>query len=327
MESENKIVEKEQLEKDFDAIVKQHLNGIDLESESESVMKCDWIRINLSSFSVSALNECVEDIRRFSRSFTRMNHPELNKQTVDLMYAIQLETRNRSLQELYPEIWQPLMKASDNIKEVSESLKELRKSTKKLEKSTRRLDNSEINRSHANELAIQSCLLNQIAKNYKDIATIQLKKGEIKKGKDAMVQWDIIFVGNQDDIITIFFVEVKEIPHANDIVYISDIPKTKLDFSDKITKTDEFFTSVLNQDDSKRSNEFKIQNAILRPYLNSPRVYVYASGKMYEDIINRLNSLKHNVNVGIAYAECDHYSHCEYSQIGKTHNCPQKEEF
>jgi len=36
-----------------------------------------------------------------------MNQEELNKQTVDLMYAIQLETRNRSPRELYPEIWEP----------------------------------------------------------------------------------------------------------------------------------------------------------------------------------------------------------------------------
>ena len=93
------------------------MNAIDL--ESESVMTCDWIRIKFSSFSVLNPNACVEDIGRFSRSFTKMSHQVLNKQTVDLMYAIQLETRSRSLQELHPEIWEPLIRANETLDKIT----------------------------------------------------------------------------------------------------------------------------------------------------------------------------------------------------------------
>lgn len=113
----------ELLENEFDVIVKQHLDGIDL--ESENVVTCDWIRIDFSSFSVPSLNMCVEAVKRFSRQFTRMNHPNLNKQTVDLMYAIQLETRSRSLQELYPEIWQPLISANKILEQTNKTLDQI----------------------------------------------------------------------------------------------------------------------------------------------------------------------------------------------------------
>ena len=205
-----------------------------------------------------------------------------------------------------------------SMEEATKIIKELSISTKRLDASTSRLDKSEKNRSRANELAIERCLLRRLKKDYKDISTVNLPGGKIKKNKqNTMVQWDSIFVGSsvRNSITSIFFVEVKEIPHANDIVYISNEPKQKLDLNDKILKTDEFYTTILSQDDSNRSEEFQMQNIILRRYSNCPRIYVYASGKMNEDIINSFKSLTLPQNASVTCAQCDHYNGCEYTKM------------
>lgn len=77
-----------------------------------------------------------------------------------------------------------------------------------------------------------------------------------------------------------------------------------------------FFIEILPQDDSKRGNQFKSQNNTLRPFLSSPRIYIYGSGKMHLDIIKRFELLtKTAENVHIAYAECDHHSQCTYTTV------------
>ena len=192
----------------------------------------------------------------------------------------------------------------------------LLEATRKVEVSTRRLENNENNRANSNKTSVCSCRIRNLEEtsDIRDIVTIKLgnieKYGVIKDSDgNELVQWECVFVGKINAVNTIFFVNVKETPHANDIVFEStNRAKSKIDFNDKILKTNEFFSSILPLDDSKRSNQFKMQNDMLRRYLNSPRCYVYASVHMHPDIIQRFDKLNiiHDDKVSVHYAQCEH---------------------
>ena len=277
------------------SVIKSIIQNIESEN-CNGVDDLDFTKLNIHE-----IRELVQ-IVNINMAKYKKGTPAFNLYTT-MKYELIKEERERPIEEQFPFI------CGDVVS--------LLESTRRLEESTRRLDNSENNRSKANELAIRNCLQRNLGNEYNDIAEIFLEEGKIKKNKDTtIVQWDSIFYGTKNDVNTIFFVEVKEIPHPNDILYQSSEPKRKLDFNDKIEKTNEFFTEILPQDDSKRGNQFKTQNNTLRPFLSSPRVYIYASGKMHLDIIKRFELLtKPAENVHIAYAECDHYSQCKYTTI------------
>ena len=65
---------------------------------------CDWSRFDFFQSSVQKLRECVENVRKFSLRFTRRDHPDLNRETIELMHAIEIEIRRRPLDEQYPEL-------------------------------------------------------------------------------------------------------------------------------------------------------------------------------------------------------------------------------
>jgi protein-arginine kinase activator protein McsA len=73
MEHNLSMEEKIELENEFNEIVNKYLDGVQI----ESILTCDWTRVNFSQFSVSQLNGCVEAIKQFSRRFTRIQYPVL----------------------------------------------------------------------------------------------------------------------------------------------------------------------------------------------------------------------------------------------------------
>ena len=135
-----------------------------------------------------------------------------------------------------------------------------------LEESTRRLDYSDYDRSKANELAIRNSIQWHLGNEYNDFANICLKEGKLIKNKDTTIaQWDHIFFGTNDDVNTIFFVQLNEFPHPKDIVYQSSVPKPiklAIDFNQNIINSNEFFTEILPQDDSKGGNQFKSKTTL-----------------------------------------------------------------
>ena len=69
--------------------------------------------------SVLELRECVEKLRKFSLQFTRMDYPDLNRETVQLLHAIEFEIRRRPFDEQYPEIWVPLKAANETLERIT----------------------------------------------------------------------------------------------------------------------------------------------------------------------------------------------------------------
>ena len=69
--------------------------------------------------SVLELRECVEKLRKFSLQFTRMDYPDLNRDTVQLLHAIEFEIRRRPFDEQYPEIWVPLKAANETLERIT----------------------------------------------------------------------------------------------------------------------------------------------------------------------------------------------------------------
>lgn len=80
---------------------------------------CDWSRFDFSQSSVLKLRECVENVRKFSLRFTRRDHPDLNRETIELMHAIEIEIRRRPLDEQYPELWNPLKSTHEALSQIA----------------------------------------------------------------------------------------------------------------------------------------------------------------------------------------------------------------
>ena len=86
---------------------------------------CDWRRFDFSRNTVLKLRECAENVRNFPLKFTRMEHPELNMETMELMHAIEFEIRRRPLQEQYPEMWEPLKHANESLQHANETIRQI----------------------------------------------------------------------------------------------------------------------------------------------------------------------------------------------------------
>ena len=83
------------------------------------VRDVDWSCLNFCESSVLKLRECVEELRKFSLQFTRMDYPDLNRETVQLLHAIAFEIRRRPFDEQYPEIWVPLKAANETLERIT----------------------------------------------------------------------------------------------------------------------------------------------------------------------------------------------------------------
>ena len=118
-------MDKAKLQADFENLLRKNLKYDEITSD-------DWNRIDFSRYTVPELNRCVEDLKLFSKQFTKMNQPELNKQTVDLMYAMQFDIRGRLLSDQYPELYQPLLEANKTIQETSDITKRTSENIDKL---------------------------------------------------------------------------------------------------------------------------------------------------------------------------------------------------
>ena len=199
---------------------------------------------------------------------------------------------------------------------IDEQLRLMTTNVDKLLESTSRLVDSAGNMSKANELAIENCIINHLSKQFDEVSPAQIVGGAII-GTDGnrIVQWDsILRCKKGGDNLVVYFTEVKEIPHANDIVATEE--RRSLDLASKVQRTEMYFKQLENINDTGRAQQFIDQNYYLRPFINRKRVYVYASGRMHDDVIKRLHSLvpipgvSPSGDVSLAYAQCEHYSDC-----------------
>lgn len=103
------------LNDEFSAIVRHHLNIPD----AILVDAYDWSRANLSNLSVTNLNDCAKSMQQFLLKFTGANQPELSDKAINLLLAIELETRRRPLPEQYPEWAEPLRRVNERLDRIS----------------------------------------------------------------------------------------------------------------------------------------------------------------------------------------------------------------
>ena len=203
-----------------------------------------------------------------------------------------------------------------------DDVQELLKSTRALEKSTERLDSSVlINRSKANERAIQNCIVDWLKLSNDDVFVVNYDHGKLtERNGNTLVKWDTIIIACN---VTnkLIFVETKEIPHANGIIFEPPEEKRKPDLKDKIAETNIFFLKTLPNDDGKGSLSFNILSNVYKPLLDYERVYIYASGHIHasEDIHRRLAILKaEGEQAGtyqVCFAECANYGNCHLAQV------------
>ena len=189
----------------------------------------------------------------------------------------------------------------------------------KLLESTSRLDKSAGSRSNTTELVVEKCIINHLSKQFDEVCPAQIVGGAII-GTDGnqIVQWDsILRCKKGGDNLVVYFIEVKVIPHAADIVATEE--RRSLDLANKVQKTEMYFKELENINDTGRAQQFIDQNYYLRPFINRNRVYVYASRRMHGDVIKRLRSVVPvpgvSGNVSLAYAQCEHYSDCVLTEI------------
>ena len=170
-------------------------------------------------------------------------------------------------------------------------------STRRIEISTSRLDRFDDidDCDQTTKPSVLDCLILNLEEfyGYTDITPINgylpvsVKDGYRRTIKDVngndLIHWDYIFMAAKNDIDTLIFIKAKETKHINNnIMYniTSDESidsNTKSNLNNKISKTNDYFTNILPLDDSKCNNAVKIQNALLKRYLNAPRCYIYAS--------------------------------------------------
>ena len=101
------VGEQESEQHEYNDLISKHFGAI--------VDDCDWYRYDFSDIEVAKLRGCARHVRKFSLGLTRMSNPELNKDTADLLLAIELEIRMRPSRDQYPEILEPLTRAIDTL--------------------------------------------------------------------------------------------------------------------------------------------------------------------------------------------------------------------
>eukprot|EP00981_Chlorochromonas_danica_P001426 scaffold297_cov164-Ochromonas_danica.AAC.16 len=238
---------------------------------------------------------CIQHIKKLITAFQF-------KIVVDLRYNSMIyEEMHRTLEEEnikdYVEYRDPAtcyyQQAFVLQKRNEEGIQGLVESTKKLEATVGQMVRSAQNRSKEMERAIEHLLLNKLSKDYDcDSLTSKFNGGKIKASNgDELVQWDAILVGKRltDNEYKLLFVEVKEIPHPNDI--INEQNTEKLDFKTKIERMCKYLRVTLNSETGNYRVAYQTQRNSLSHYKDSSLVFVYASGLMGEDVKSKVREL------------------------------------
>ena len=125
---------------------------------------------------------------------------------------------------------------------------------------------------------------------------VQLIGGKIlKRNKEALVQWDAIIVAEKNVDKRIYFVEVKESCHENDINGISgDIKSEKSSLYSRGMRTVDHLKQ-LNDNDYMAANirtEFRAQCNLLRTFASHNIFLCYGSRYIREEIKHEILSMK-----------------------------------
>eukprot|EP01039_Chlorochromonas_danica_P009683 gene9683-10708_t len=217
------------------------------------------------------------------------------------------------MQEVFQEqksAWQFQKKNSESIAQISRSFEQLERSAK--------------NRAQEMERAMEQLLLQELSTNYDCTSyTSSFDGGKLKRSNgDDLVQWDAIFYGKSltDNSISLFFVEVKEIPHANDIIADKQ-PQKKLDLKSKVERTYHYLRNILPNETGQFRAAYEKQRNLLIPYQSSSLVFAYASGRMEENIKTKVQDLQAYViekigNIKLLTAESPRLTECSLTYYG-----------
>eukprot|EP01031_Cornospumella_fuschlensis_P032261 gene32261-39018_t len=268
-----------------------------------SMPMADIDELNLSSNELTddILKQVVEvlvsnqhDFIRLYRVDLRWNRltPRCKEHIVRLLSAIDntilVDVRNNvmSFREM-DTAFRDMPESAEYKDEITCDMQELRLLSKRNEKdisalirSTKLLDQAAKNRSDDMERSMEYVLLDRLSKDGYECTswTTALAGGKVMAlNGNALVQWDVVFSGSrpQDDLRKFFFVEVKEIPHANDIEN-GDANKKRPNFKTKAERTVEYMRVTLPQDQQRKGirAKYREQLSILGQYTDCTLVFV-----------------------------------------------------
>lgn len=242
----------------------------------------------LQTMNITELRDCVRLINR-KLSGVNKGSPR-HYQYMMLKYKIVENERSRPIEEQFPFLLNDLDKMTEDLRETRISLEKTAESLKYIESNQKNVAN-EIENS-LGELFKKWLERNQ----YEDIANVSLEGGRIyvKKGLE-LVQWDNVIGATLGTKEYIFFMECKDIGHANHLIFQPPEKKTKrLDMSEKIERTYDYLTRKVHLiDENKIWRGLRSQINELKQYENACIVFVFACASVIsEEVKERTEKLK-----------------------------------
>lgn len=242
----------------------------------------------LQTMNITKLRDCVRLINRKLSGVNKEN--PRHYQYMMLKYRIVENERSRPIEEQFPFLLNDLDKMTEDLRETRISLEKTAESLKYIESNQKNVAN-EIENS-LGELFKKWLERNQ----YEDIANVSLEGGRIyvKKGLE-LVQWDNVIGATLGTKDYIFFMECKDIGHANHLIFQPPEKKTKrLDMSEKIERTYDYLTRKVHLiDENKIWRGLRSQINELKQYENACIVFVFACASVIsEEVKERTEKLK-----------------------------------
>lgn len=242
----------------------------------------------LQTMNITELRDCV---RLINRKLSGVNKESPHHyQYMMLKFRIVENERSRPIEEQFPFLLNDLDKMTEDLRETRISLEKTAESLKYIESNQKNVAN-EIENS-LDELFKKWLERNQ----YEDIANVSLEGGRIylKKGLE-LVQWDNVIGATLGTKEYIFFMECKDIGHANHLIFQPPEKKTKrLDMSEKIERTYDYLTRKVHLiDENKIWRGLRSQINELKQYENAYIVFVFACASVIsEEVKERTEKLK-----------------------------------
>lgn len=112
-------MEEESILNEFINLVKENLKALDVSSVDEFTVD------DFFSYKVSVLQNCVNSVKQFTLNTSMQDSPRVNRASVNLMTAIDLNIRRRPISEQFPELWEPLRRANESIERTNRTLEKM----------------------------------------------------------------------------------------------------------------------------------------------------------------------------------------------------------
>lgn len=237
--------------------------------------------IDLAGINIANIRLCSDKLKVLVK--TNKNDKRCKK-ILEMVDKLKDEEKRRPIREQFPI--------------VSFDVEKLVQACEKLEKSTENLLGNSRNKADQLENIISDAIEKYLQENtFVNIENFS-KQNRIlyDRKRNKLVEWDAIFIATSKDGVTyLILVEVKEIPHKNDIIYdinMSEDKQAKTLLS-RATRTLDLSKEIQNVD-LKTTNKLYQSQAFLFQDI-SKIIVVFASANLRDDLIKEVEMLNEKV--------------------------------